>query len=71
MAIERTYYCDAADCGEGQPVHARTATPPPYLPVGIIEVRESSPGDEATLHFCGWDCLMKYAAAQPIPEVIH
>lgn len=76
MAIERTYYCDGPGCGDehdgGQPCNVRTATPPPYVPVSFIATRESLPGnEEIEHHFCGWGCLMKYAAAQPIPERIE
>jgi hypothetical protein len=61
MSIERVYHCDGPDCER----HARTATPPPYLPSGFLEVR----GD-GEAHFCGYDCLMKYAASHPPDEVI-
>lgn len=78
MAIERTYYCEGPDCGgEGgadsettSPCHARTATPPPHLPSGFLEVRGREAGEDYVNHFCGWDCLMKYAAKQPLPTVI-
>lgn len=73
MAIERTYYCEGPDCGdapEGDPCHATTATPPPHLPSGFIEVRATDPAGEDVHHFCSWPCLMKYAADQPIPERI-
>lgn len=66
MAIERIYHCDGPDCE----VHVRTATPPPYLPVGFYELRERAPVEPGTWHFCSWDCLMKYAAKQPAQEVI-
>lgn len=75
MAVERTIYCDGPDCGgEDRPrVHVTTAMPPPYLPSSFLEVR----GDRAGLnpngepaHFCSWDCLMKFAAAQPMDEII-
>lgn len=45
MAIERVYYCESPDCnggsldGDKSPGHCRTASPPPYLPAGFIEVR--------------------------------
>ena len=78
MAIERTYYCEGPDCGgEGglsgghTSCHVRTATPPPYLPPSFIEVREGNHDGTDEHHFCSWDCLMKFAAAQPIPEVIE
>lgn len=71
MAVERTIYCDGPGCGDGQPVHASTATPAPYLAVGFIETRLREPGAEHTHHFCGWDCLMKFAAEMPLPERIE
>jgi hypothetical protein len=74
MSIDRTYYCDGPDCGGdgglkggASSVHAQTATPPPHLPGGFLELR----GDRTeTAHFCSWDCLMKYAASHPADEVI-
>lgn len=27
-------------------------------------------GEQYAIHFCGWDCLMKHAAKQPLPTVI-
>lgn len=78
MSVERTYYCEGPDCGrhgeqdrDEVPVHVKTASPPPYLPVGVIETRDRDPEGEQTHHFCSWDCVMKYAAAQPVPEVIE
>lgn len=74
MATERTYYCDGPpDPGSDEDrclTHATTASPPPHLPRGIIEVREVCDQPEEPLHFCGWTCLMKYAANQPEPTVI-
>jgi hypothetical protein len=69
MAIERTYHCEAPD--ESCPVHQRTGTPPPHLPLGWIETRTVCNGEECLHHFCSWDCCMKYAAAQPVAEVIE
>lgn len=70
MSIERTYYCEAPDCGEGEPRHATTASAPPHLPSGFIETRERCDAGDVLHHFCGWDCLTKYAAAKPLPIVI-
>lgn len=66
MSIERTYFCEAPDCEH----HVRTASPPPYLPHGTIETREVDDQGDVAHHFCSWDCLMKYAAEQPVPEVL-
>lgn len=74
MSVERTYYCEGPGCGPehegGNPCHARTASPPPHLPSGFIETRGRVEGVDDIHHFCGWDCLMKYAAEQPVPIVI-
>jgi hypothetical protein len=61
MSIERVYYCDGPEC-EG---HARTAGAQP--PTGFLTVGE---GADPERHFCTWDCLMKFAAARPLPEVV-
>lgn len=66
MSVDRIYYCEGPDCE----AHAQTATPPPYLPISFIETRRRDPEGEEVHHFCGWDCLLKYAAAQPLPERI-
>lgn len=76
MSIERTYYCEGPACGSElggieNPCHVITATPPPHLPGDFIETRQVENGAEFTHHFCGWDCLMKFAAAQPLPEIIE
>lgn len=79
MSIERTYYCEGPDCGgEGglrgghTSANVTSATPPPYLPGFFIQTRQTFPGiPRETHHFCGWGCLMKFAAAQPIPERIE
>ena len=79
MSVSRTYHCDGPDCGgdggETTPtVHAETASPPPHLPSGFLEVRGDREGVhpiEGTAHFCSWDCLMKFAAARPEDTVIE
>lgn len=74
MSIERTYYCEGPDCSDsnarGNACHVSTATPPPHLPASFIEVRQREDGEDYLRHFCGWDCLMKFAAKQPLPIVI-
>lgn len=62
MAIERTFYCDGPECER----HVRTAS---RRPAGsFIFVTES--GSSATLHFCSWDCVLKYAATKPPLEIV-
>jgi hypothetical protein len=62
MAIERTFYCDGPDCER----HVRTAASRPEA--GYIFVTEG--GFAGTLHFCNWDCVLKYAAAKPPVETV-
>ena len=76
MSIDRIYYCDGPNCGgeggkdsrDSSPVHAQTATPPPHLPSGFMELRGGQRSEDA--HFCSWDCLMQYAAKHPPDEQI-
>jgi hypothetical protein len=69
------FYCEGPGCGDqhddGLPVHAITASPYPHLPMGFIETRQRQDGEDFEHHFCSWDCLMKYAAQHPPPEMIE
>jgi hypothetical protein len=60
MAIERIFRCDGPDCER----HVRTTgvRPPMFLIVAEDADHE--------LHFCGWDCILKYAAEKPPEEVV-
>jgi hypothetical protein len=62
MATDRIFYCDAEGCER----HVQTARHRPQS--GFLFVTDSSGG--RTLHFCGWDCLMKHAATFPPAEII-
>lgn len=62
MSIERIYRCDWREC-EG---HARTAAA--RAPAGFITVSEPAGG--ASLHFCTWDCVLRYAAEKPPVELV-
>jgi hypothetical protein len=60
--IERVFHCDGPDCER----HVQTALRRPQA--GFVFVTEG--GSAATLHFCNWDCVLKYAATKPPVEVI-
>lgn len=60
MSIERIFYCDGPDCER----HVRTARPRPT--VAFLTVSEAS---GRPLHFCGWDCVLRYAATKE-PETV-
>jgi hypothetical protein len=62
VSIERVFYCDSPDCER----HVKTAANRPMG--GFVFVTEG--GSSATLHFCNWDCVLKYAAAKPPVEVL-
>jgi hypothetical protein len=62
VTIERIYHCDAPECER----HVRTAASRPAA--GYLFVTEGGSG--ATLHFCSWDCVLKYAATKPPVEVV-
>lgn len=59
MSIERVFHCDCEDCE----IHVRTAglRPPTFLTVSE---------DDDELHFCSWDCVLKFAATKPPMETI-
>jgi hypothetical protein len=62
MAIERIFHCDGPECER----HVRTALNRPSA--GYVFVTEG--GSTGTLHFCNWDCVLKYAATKPPVEVV-
>ena len=60
MSISRIYFCDWRDCNHH--VQSASLRPPLFLTV------EEGPGDP--LHFCTWDCVLRYAAEKPPCETI-
>jgi hypothetical protein len=60
MSIRRVYCCDWRDCNHQ--VHTASLRPPLFL-----TVRESA---GRALHFCTWDCVLRYAAEKPPCEAI-
>jgi hypothetical protein len=60
MSIERIFYCDWRECDR----HVQTASTSaaPFMTVTV--------GAGRSLHFCGWDCTLKYAAEKPPAEVL-
>lgn len=58
MSIERIFSCDWRDCE----CHVRTAESRPPIFLTVTE----TPGQ--SLHFCTWDCLLKYAGEKPPVE---
>ena len=59
MSIERTFYCDGPDCERYfQTRRLRTEH--------FIVVTEQG----ISLHFCGWDCVLRHAATKEPEQVI-
>jgi hypothetical protein len=81
MSVKRTFYCEGPDCDiprdepvadeDRKPANASTATGPPHLIIGWIRTRERFNGEDYMHDFCGWGCLMKFAAQQPVPSTIR
>ncbi len=61
MAIERTYHCDGPECE----CHAKTAETS-RMAAGFLKVT----GDGEPLHFCSWDCVLRFAAKFEPTEII-
>jgi hypothetical protein len=60
MSIERVFYCDWRECNHHMETVGRSAEP-------FITVTERA---GRSLHFCDWDCLLKYAGEKPPARVI-
>ena len=60
MSIERIFYCDWRECGAQMQTTSTSAFP-------LITVTERA---GRSLHFCDWDCVLRYAAEKPPVETI-
>jgi hypothetical protein len=60
MSIRRVFSCDWRECNH----HVQTASLRPRLFLTLTE------GAGGSLHFCTWDCVLKYAAEKPPCEAI-
>ena len=66
MSEKATFYCDAPECERHGGAWDGYRQPPP----GFLTVVVSGHGDAMLpIHFCGWDCALKYAAQQE-PEIV-
>ena len=59
MSIERTFYCDGPDCER----YFRTRR---LRTEHFLVVTEQG----VSLHFCGWDCVLRHAATKEPEQVI-
>lgn len=64
MAREVIYRCAGPDCD----MWIQSATPVPAR--GWIVVQEREDGNVTDLDFCGWSCVLKYAARFDPEEII-
>ncbi len=62
--IERIFHCDWKGCD----AHVHTIAAKPESP-GWFTVTETGQ-DTKPLHFCTWDCILKYAAQFEPPTII-
>lgn len=65
MAIERIYHCDGPDCDRS--VRCSGGAPRSRL----LTVTWVAAGHRAVLHFCGWDCTLRFAATQEPEDVVQ
>lgn len=81
VTIERAYYCDGpenrdipgdAPQPDGCPHNVKAVLlDEKYIPGGMIRVSRHVQGSlTEELHFCSWDCLLRYAATQELVEYI-
>jgi hypothetical protein len=64
VSIERVFYCDAEGCN----TNVSSLYTEPECP-GWLLVTETGHKPHV-LHFCTWNCALKYAAKFPPPTVI-
>lgn len=65
MTIEYIYHCDGPDCER----HVQTRRDYALMFFTLIEHGDS--GNDQTLHFCGWDCILRYAGTKEPEEVVE
>lgn len=61
MSVEHTFRCEGPDCER----HVITQRDRP--PVFLTVLADDGPD----LHFCGWDCVLRYAATIQPEQVIE
>jgi hypothetical protein len=62
MSIEQTFHCDGPDCERRVSGAAHREPGGRFLTVT---------GWAKALHFCGWDCVLKYAATKEPEQIIY
>lgn len=65
MSVEHIFYCDGPGCER----HVRTQQPRP--PVFVTVLENDGLGLEREIHFCGWDCVLRYAGQKEPEEIIE
>ncbi len=59
MSVERIFHCDGPDCTR----HVRTSSLGPPMFLTILD-------DGKEFHFCGWDCILRFAATKEPEEIV-
>jgi hypothetical protein len=65
VSVEHRYTCEVEDCNRNWSDQGLGGG---NLPPGLLYLRETQGDGE--LHFCSWDCLLKFAAKFPPSETI-
>jgi hypothetical protein len=71
MSVQRTFTCDGPDCGDGTPLNVTTHAEHPPTFITTFEEPGFAHEPRHEMHFCSWDCVLKYAAKVEPSEIIH
>jgi hypothetical protein len=69
VKLEGTIHCEGPECNTHAHVGSGTVEAG-RLPIGFLRVIEYGGSSDPEFAFCSCDCLMKWAAQVPPPEVI-
>lgn len=69
MNLEGTIHCDGPDCETHAHVNVN-AMAAGRLCIHFVKLTEYGDAKDHEWAFCGYDCLMKWAAQFPPPEII-
>jgi hypothetical protein len=65
MSVEHIFHCQGPDCERR--VQTQKARPPVFVTV----LENDGFGSEFESHFCGWDCILRYAGTKEPEEVVR
>lgn len=66
MSVERIFHCDGPECDRN--VQTQAEHPPTFVTTYEEPGFPHEPRNE--MHFCSWNCVLKYAVKFEPPEII-